>query len=129
VLTDILGGEVVGTLFSAQGPSVASRKRWIGLTAQPNGKLSLDSGAQQAIEQQGRSLLAIGIRRVEGNFQKGDVVSLCRDDGQEFARGLTNYSSEELRRIAGQSTDKFVTILGHCPYDEVVHRDNLVNLG
>lgn len=128
VLTEILSGETVGTLFSAQGPSVASRKRWIGLTAQPNGKLGLDPGAQQAIEQQGRSLLAIGIRRVEGNFQKGDVVSLCRDDGQEFARGLTNYGSEELRRIAGQSTDKFVAILGHCPYDEVVHRDNLVNL-
>jgi len=129
VLTEILSGEVVGTLFSAQGPSVTSRKRWIGLTAHPNGKLELDAGAQRAIEEQGRSLLAIGIRRVDGNFQKGDVVSLCRDDGQEFARGLTNYGSEELRRIAGQSTDKFVTILGHCPYDEVVHRDNLVNLG
>jgi glutamate 5-kinase len=128
VLADILSGENVGTLFSAQGPAVASRKRWIGLTAQPNGRLALDAGAQQAIEQHGRSLLAIGVRRVEGNFQKGDVVSLCRDDSQEFARGLTNYGSEELRRIAGQSTEKIVAILGHCPYDEVVHRDNLVIL-
>ena len=128
VLADILGGETVGTLFFAQGPAVASRKRWIGLTAQPCGRLSLDAGAQQAIEQQGRSLLAIGVRRVEGNFQKGDVVSLCREDGQEFARGLTNYGSEELRRIAGQPTERIVAILGHCPYDEVVHRDNLVIL-
>ena len=93
VLVDIVAGETVGTLFVAQGPAVASRKRWIGLTAQPCGRLSLDAGAQQAIEQQGRSLLAIGVRHVDGNFQKGDVVSLCREDGQEFARGLTNYGS------------------------------------
>jgi glutamate 5-kinase len=128
VLVDILGGKNVGTLFSAQCPSVASRKRWIGLTAQPNGRLVLDVGAQTAVEQQGRSLLAVGVRRVEGNFQKGDVISLCREEGAEFARGLTNYGSEELRRIAGQSSEKIVAILGHCPYEEVVHRDNFVIL-
>ena len=77
------------------------------------------------MEHQGRSLLAIGVRRVEGVFQKGDVVSICRDDGQELARGLTNYSSEEMRRIAGQPKERIVEMLGHCPYDEVVHRDNL----
>jgi glutamate 5-kinase len=125
VLVDIMAGETVGTLFLAQGPSVTSRKRWIGLTAQPCGRLYLDAGAQQAVEQQGRSLLAIGIRRVEGIFQKGDVVGICREDGQEFARGLTNYGSEEMRRIAGQGNDRILEILGHRPYDEVVHRDNL----
>ncbi len=128
VLREIIEGQTVGTLILAQGPAVASRKRWIGLTAQPYGRLILDAGAQQAIEQQGRSLLAIGARRVEGNFQKGDVVSLCREEGQEFARGLSNYGSEELRRIAGRTTEDIVGILGHCPYDEVVHRDNLVIL-
>jgi glutamate 5-kinase len=125
VLVDIMAGESVGTLISAQGPAVTSRKRWIGLTAQPYGRLLLDAGAQQAIEQQGRSLLAIGVRRVEGNFQKGDVVALCCEDGREIARGLTNYGSEEMRRIAGHPTDRIVEILGHRPYDEVVHRDNL----
>jgi glutamate 5-kinase len=128
VITDILAGESVGTLFLAQGPAVTSRKRWIGLTAQPCGRLKLDAGAQQAIEQQGRSLLAIGAQHVDGNFQKGDVVSLCREDGQEFARGLTNYGAEELRRIAGRTTEEIVVILGHCPHDEVIHRDNLVIL-
>ncbi len=128
VLIDILSGQEVGTMFCPQGPAVASRKRWIGLTAQPNGGLVLDAGAQAAVVQQGRSLLAIGVRRVDGNFQKGDVVSLFCPDGHEFARGLTNYGCEELRRIAGQSTEKIVVILGHCPYDEVVHRDNLVIL-
>ena len=128
VLVDIAAGQTVGTLILAQGPAVTSRKRWIGLTAQPCGRLLLDAGAQQAIEQQGRSLLAIGVRRVEGNFQKGDVVALCRDDGQEVARGLTNYGSEELRRICGQPRERIVEILGHRPYDEVVHRDNLAVL-
>jgi glutamate 5-kinase len=128
VITDILAGTMVGTLFLAQGPAVTSRKRWIGLTAQPFGRLNLDAGAQQAIERQGRSLLAIGVRETEGTFQKGDVVSLCRENGQEFARGLSNYGSEELRRIAGRATEEIVVILGHCPHDEVVHRDNLVIL-
>jgi glutamate 5-kinase len=128
VITEIVAGEPVGTFFLAQGPAVTSRKRWIGLTAQPCGTVSLDAGAQQAIERRGRSLLAIGVRQVQGNFQKGDVISLCREDGEEFARGLTNYPADELRRIAGRGTDEIVKILGHCPYDEVVHRDNLVIL-
>jgi glutamate 5-kinase len=126
---DILTGETVGTLFLAQGPTVTSRKRWIGLTAQPCGRLLLDEGAQKAVQHQGRSLLAVGVKRIEGIFQKGDVLALCGHDGQEFARGLSNYGSEELRRIAGQPTERIVQILGHCPYDEVVHRDNLANLG
>lgn len=129
VLVDLAAGEMVGTLFVAQGPAVASRKRWIGLTAQPCGKLILDAGAQQAVEQQGRSLLAIGVRRVEGNFQKGDVVAICREDGQEIARGLTNYGSEEMRRICGHPTERILEILGHRLYDEVVHRDNLAIVG
>jgi len=128
VLVDLLAGQTVGTLFMAQGPAVASRKRWIGLTAQPCGRLVLDVGAQQAVEQRGRSLLAIGVQRVEGNFQKGDVVAICREDGSECARGLTNYGSEEMRRIAGQPTERIIEILGHCPYDEVIHRDNLAIL-
>lgn len=128
VLPDLFAGREVGTLFVAQGPAVASRKRWIGLTAQPIGRLMLDAGAQKAVQRQGRSLLAIGIRRVEGDFQQGDVVAICSEKGDEFARGLTNYNSEELRRIAGLSSDQIVQVLGHCPYDEVVHRDNLAKV-
>lgn len=126
VLMDIAAGANVGTLFLAQGPAVASRKRWIGLTAQPSGKLTLDSGAQRAIAQQGRSLLAVGVAKVEGEFHKGDVVVLCREDGREIARGLTNYGSDEMQRISGQPKKRIVELLGHQPYDEVVHRDNLV---
>jgi glutamate 5-kinase len=74
---------------------------------------------------QGRSLLAAGVRRLEGSFATGDVVSLAGEDGREFARGLVNYPEADLRRIAGLKTEQIAGELGYCPYDEVVHRDNL----
>ena len=126
VLDDILAGEDVGTLVLAEGPMVDSRKRWIGWSANPAGKLKLDAGACQAILQGGRSLLAVGVTKVSGGFGKGDVVSICDAGNRELARGLTNYSSEELQTIAGQPTERIAELLGHCPYDEVVHRNNLV---
>ena len=128
VLLDILAGAEVGTLILAEGRTVASRKRWIGWSATPRGKLLLDAGAANAVQANGKSLLAVGVRGVEGNFAKGDVVSLCDPAGREFARGLSNYSSTQMTTIAGQPTDRIAELLGHCPYDEVVHRDNLVVL-
>jgi glutamate 5-kinase len=124
-LARILAGEEVGTLFVAQGQTIASRKRWIGFTAQPRGHLVLDDGARRAIEKQGRSLLAIGVVGAVGNFKKGDIVSLRDAAGTEFARGLTNYTAEEVTRIKGLKTDAIAPVLGHCPYQEVIHRDNI----
>jgi glutamate 5-kinase len=124
-LMRILAGEQVGTLFVAQGQSVPSWKRWIGLTAQPRGKLILDDGARRAVETKGGSLLAIGIVDLDGAFRKGDVVALCDRSGAEFARGLTNYAADEVLRIKGLKTDQIAAALGHCPYVEVIHRDNL----
>ena len=128
VLLDILAGVEVGTLILAEGRTVASRKRWIGWSATPRGKLLLDAGAAKAVQSNGKSLLAVGVRGVEGNFAKGDVVSICDPAGAEFARGLSNYSSTQMTTIAGQPTDRIAELLGHCPYDEAIHRDNLVVL-
>jgi glutamate 5-kinase len=128
VLLEILSGAEVGTLFLAEGRTVASRKRWIGWSATPRGKLTLDAGATAAVETKGRSLLAVGVTGVEGNFSKGDVISLCDTAAREFARGLSNYSASQLTTIAGQPTERIAELLGQCPYDEVVHRDNLVVL-
>lgn len=125
VIREILAGELVGTLVMAKGRAVASRKRWIGWTAPQRGRLILDAGATRAITEQGRSLLAVGISQVEGNFAKGDVVALCDEAGRELARGLTNYSAADLARIKGLPTERFAEILGHFPYQEVVHRDHL----
>jgi len=125
-LAKILVGEQIGTLFVAEGQSVQSRKRWIGFTANPRGTLSLDAGACRALAEQGRSLLAIGITKCEGEFDKGDIVSLVNEQGDEIARGLTNYSAAEILRIQGLKTDQIADVLSHCPYDEVIHRDNLM---
>ncbi len=128
VLPRILDGEVLGTLFLAQGHLVTARKRWIGYTVKPRGFLTLDAGARRAVEQQGRSLLPIGVVEVTGHFEKGDVVALRDPDRIEFARGLTNYAVGDLRKIKGLRTDRIAEALGHCPYDEVIHRDNMVVL-
>jgi len=128
-LARILAGEPVGTLVLAKGHSVAARKRWIGYTAKPRGQLVLDAGARQAIELDGRSLLAIGIVKAVGRFQKGDVVALCDCSGAEFARGLTKYGSDDILRIRGLKTVEIALTLGHCPHDEVVHRNNMALTG
>ena len=129
VLVDILAGEQVGTLFLAQGPAVTSRKRWIGLTAQPCGRLDPGrrcpaSGSAQGPEPAGDRRPARG----RESFKRAMSWPFVATMGPRFARGLTNYGSEELRRIAGQPTERIVEILGHRPYDEVVHRDNLAIL-
>lgn len=125
-LARIVAGESVGTLVVAQGQTLPSWKRWIGFTAQPRGHLVLDDGARRAVVSQGRSLLAIGVTGAVGDFKKGDVVGLRDSAGGEFARGLTNYAAAEIVRIKGLKTDAIAAVLGHCPYQEVVHRDNMV---
>lgn len=126
VLQQILAGDVVGTLFLAQGGVVTARKRWFGLSVQPRGHLVVDAGARRAVEQQGRSLLPAGVIDVVGTFDKGDVVALRDVDGVEFARGLSNYPADEIRRIKGLRTSHIAESLGYCPYEEIVHRDNLL---
>ncbi|HEX3727095.1 MAG TPA: glutamate 5-kinase [Pirellulales bacterium] len=125
VLAKIAAGQEVGTLFLAQGQAIRSFKRWIGFTAQPRGVLVLDDGARAAVETKGKSLLAIGVVDATGTFKKGDVVALAGSTGVEFARGLTNYSQADLVKIKGLKTDQIAAALGHCPYDEVIHRDNM----
>ena len=125
-LDRILRGESVGTLFLAQGATVPAWKRWIGYTVPPRGHLVLDGGARRAIESQGRSLLPIGIVDIVGDFVKGDVIGLRDVEGNEFARGLSNYDAPEVRKIRGLKSEQITTTLGTYPYDEVVHRDNLV---
>jgi glutamate 5-kinase len=126
VLEDVLAGKSIGTLFLAQGGTLTSRKRWIGLTVRPRGRYVVDAGARRAIERGGKSLLPIGVVDVVGNFEQGDVVTVSDPAGVEFARGLTNYSSDDARRIKGLRTSQIRSTLGSLPYDEFVHRDNLV---
>jgi len=129
VLSRLFAGERVGTLFLPQAGRISSYKRWLRFTTRPRGALRVDRGARAALVERGKSLLPSGIVGVEGEFQRGDVVRLRGPDGEEFARGLTNYSSAEVERIMGCHSSRIAGILGQKHYDEVVHRDNMALLG
>jgi glutamate 5-kinase len=125
VLLRIIGGEEVGTLFKPSNRKRSSRGRWIG-AARPAGNIFVDDGAVKALVEKNRSLLPAGITRVEGDFDRGDVVAICASDGTIIARGLSNYASADVTLIRGKKTQEIRTILQTETYDEVVHRDNLV---
>lgn len=125
VLDKIMAGQSSGTLFLPKPRSMRGRRRWIGSAAAVAGTLVVDPGAAKAILAGGASLLAVGIRAVRGSFQRGAVVSICTVEGIELARGLTNYPADEIRSIRGVASDDIPAILGHCPFDSVVHRDNM----
>ncbi|WP_231602599.1 glutamate 5-kinase [Neorhodopirellula pilleata] len=126
VLDRIFASESVGTLFIPPKRTLKGRRRWIASAANVQGVLHLDAGAVEAIRDKGRSLLAVGIVRVDGTFSHGDVVSLLTPEGEEIARGLSNYRSSELSLIARRSNLEIEAILGHRPYENVIHRNNLV---
>ncbi|MGK7876773.1 MAG: glutamate 5-kinase [Xenococcaceae cyanobacterium] len=122
----ILQGEHIGTQFEPKPRTDNARKRWIAHGLLPMGKLYLDRGAVAAICQGGKSLLAAGIIRVEGEFPPSEAVQLCNAEGKEIARGIVNYSSTEIEQIKGHHSQKIPTILGYVGAETVVHRDNLV---
>jgi glutamate 5-kinase len=124
----VLDGKPVGTLFPPRQNRLQFRKRWLAFGARIKGRLKVDKGCAQAILANGSSLLAAGIKEVEGNFDQGSTVSILNQDGWEIARGLTNYNAGEVQKIMGAHTHQIAEILGHKPYDEVVHRDNMVLL-
>jgi len=128
VLAGLLAGEPVGTLFVPTAEKMAARRRWIGLTRRPSGKVVIDAGAARAVRGR-KSLLASGITAVEGAFQPGDVVAVAGPDGRVVARGLTNYASPDVDKIKGLRSNQFKHVLGDRPYDEVIHADNLVVTG
>jgi len=129
VLLKLVEGERVGTVFAPAPRKMDSRQRWIGLTARPAGTVSVDDGATRAVRERGKSLLASGITEVTGRFTRGDVLLVRDSHGKELARGLTNYSADELALIKGKRSDQFAKLLGRDGYAAVIHRDNLVVLG
>lgn len=120
--------DAVGTLILAERNRLASRKHWIAYNLKPAGDVVVDQGAHDAVVLKGKSLLPSGLREVRGSFGVGDCVRCVNSDGQEFARGLVNYSAQELNRIKGLHTSKIEKILGHKAYEEIIHRDDLVVL-
>ena len=126
ILSKIIKGERVGTLFVPNKAKMQARKRWIAYNAKAHGKIIVDAGAREVLAKKNKSLLACGVKGVEGKFSYGDVVAIVDGKGIEFAKGLSNYSAEDLVKIKGMSTKESERVVTEAFYQEVVHRDNLV---
>jgi glutamate 5-kinase len=128
VISQILAGDEVGTLFVPAESRMSARKHWIAFTLKPRGRVVVDDGARVALVERGKSLLPRGVTRVEGDFERGAPVSVLGPGDVEFARGLAAYSAEDLRRIAGHNSAEIIQRLGYTAGVEVIHRDDLALL-
>ena len=129
ILRRIMRGEPVGTLFVPRENHLRFRNQWLAFGSKISGKIIVDEGLAKALRQKGScSILPVGITAVEGSFDSGDTVSVRDQEGQELARGMTNYNAEDLNLIKGCKTSQIEEKIGYKHYDEVIHRDNLVVL-
>ncbi|MEZ2352855.1 glutamate 5-kinase [Caballeronia sp. RCC_10] len=126
VLTRLASGEMIGTQLIARTARIAARKQWMADHLQVRGHVVIDNGAVQKLTADGKSLLPIGVVDVKGAFGRGEVIACVNDQGQEVARGITNYSSSEARLIHRRPSGEIETVLGYMLEPELIHRDNLV---
>ncbi|MGD8242264.1 MAG: glutamate 5-kinase [Desulfobacterales bacterium] len=126
VLETIFSGGPGGTFFQPKTERLSSRKCWLAFSLKPKGTIQIDDGAVRAITTGGKSLLPSGIAGVSGQFSVGDPVQFARQDGQVLGNGLVNYNSSDIIKIKGLRSSEIADCLGEKPYDEVIHRDNLV---
>ncbi len=126
ILLKIAAGENHGTLLTSSQATLTARKQWLAGQSQVHGRLILDIGAVNVLKSSGKSLLAVGVRSVEGDFRRGEIVSCLSEDRVEIARGLVNYGASETRKIMGKPSDQFEELLGYIDESELIHRDNLI---
>jgi glutamate 5-kinase len=126
ILAKVFSGQPAGTFFKPKTVRLSSRKCWLAFSLKPKGDIQIDGGAVRALTTGGKSLLPSGIVAVHGQFNVGDPVQFAGPDGQILGNGLVNYSAGDIDKIKGLRTGEIVTCLGEKPYDEVIHRDNLV---
>jgi glutamate 5-kinase len=129
ILIRLFAGEEDGTFFVPQKERLSKRKCWIAFSLKPQGMIVIDDGAANAIVSKGKSLLPSGISSVSGEFSEGAPVEFCNMENDVLGVGLVNYSSAEINKIKGLRSVKIKEKLGHKPYDEVIHRDNLALTG
>ncbi len=119
-------GEAIGTLLVAQTPKQQARKQWMADHLQLLGAVLVDAGAALKLQAEGKSLLAIGMTSVEGDFSRGDVIAIRDEAGVEIGRGLANYASAEARLLCRKASNEFEALLGYAAEPEMIHRDNLI---
>lgn len=128
VITDVASGAQLGTFLTADKAPITARKQWLAGLQKEGGQLVIDHGAVDVLTQRGRSLLPVGVVEVVGRFDRGDAVLCVALDGRAVARGLVNYSSEELIRTKGLNSQDVTELLGYAADAEAIHRDNMVLL-
>jgi len=126
VLLRLHNGESIGTRLNATQQKLVAHKMWLANHLKACGKLSVDSGAQQRLKQGDCSLLPVGVTAVDGQFRRGELVSICSADGDEIARGLVNYNATEAAMLIGCKSDKIGERLGYVNEPELINRDNMV---
>jgi len=126
VLLRLANGENIGTLLDAEQSKQAARKQWLASRLRAAGTLIIDDGAEKVLTQSGASLLAVGVKGVQGQFVRGEMVSCKTQSGREIACGLVNYNSDETKKIIGKSSEEIKAALGYIDEPELIHRDNLV---
>jgi len=128
VLQDIVSGKKIGTFFQPAKKAMSAKKRWIAFGSKPKGCIVVDDGARKAIAKSSKSLLPSGICEVKDSFKQGDVINIITTKGEVIARGLSNYTSDEIIKIKGLKTVHIERELGYKDYDEVIQRDNMIIL-
>ena len=128
VLVRLATGELIGTHLHPASTVLHARKQWLADHLRSNGRLVLDPGAVRALVKDHTSLLPVGVRAVEGDFVRGELVSCVDENGREVARGLVSFASDDARRICRAHTEDIARILGTCESAEMIHRDNLIVL-
>lgn len=129
VLARLHAGETIGTLLEPQQEPLMARKRWLANQLRVGGRLVVDAGAARALRERHVSLLAVGVQAVSGSFRRGEVVACVDPGGTEVARGLVNYSADEIERLKGRPSGDIESILGYVVEPELIDRDNMVITG
>ena len=128
VLLRIVKGEALGTIVRPEADQLNSRRAYIAHALKPKAKIIIDEGAARALKKSKASLLASGILSTEGNFERGDGISCCIEDGTEVMRGIVEYSRDEVQKIAGHRSNEIGNILGYKHRRSVIHRENMVGI-
>ena len=126
VIVSVIAGDDFGTYLLPDMEPLVARKRWLAGQLQVKGQLVLDAGAVRMLKNEGKSLLAVGVKSVSGRFERGELVSCVDENGLEIARGLINYGNADAELIAGKNSAEFESILGYFDDSELIHRDNMV---
>ena len=125
-LSNILDKKIC-TWFIPEISKLDARKKWIDSTLHAKGYLKIDEGAENALRK-GKSLLAAGVKSVEGSFKKGDQIKIISKNDKELAIGLSSFSSEEIDKIKGHQSNKIEELIGYKTKTEVVHKDDMVEI-